>query len=125
MELFELTLRELRELLERKQTSSTEITTSVLNRINQVDKELKAFITINDAAALAQAAQIDARAEYPGITGIPYALKDIFCTRGLRTTCSSRILENFVPVYDAHVVQKLHRANSVLVGKLNMDEFAM
>ncbi len=125
MELFELTLHELRELLEQKQASSTEITTSVLNRIDHVDKELKAFITINDAAALAQAAQIDARAEYPGITGVPYALKDIFCTRGLRTTCSSRILENFVPVYDAHVVQKLNKANSVLVGKLNMDEFAM
>lgn len=125
MELFELTLHELRELLGRKEASSTEITTSILNRIAHVDEEVKAFITIDEAGALAQAAQFDKNADYAGITGVPYALKDIFCTRGLKTTCSSRILENFIPTYDAFVVQKLKQANGVLTGKLNMDEFAM
>lgn len=125
MELFELTLHQLRELLGHKETSSGEITASVLQRIAGVDEEVKAFITLNSSIAMARAVEIDEKAEYSGITGIPYALKDIFCTRGLKTTCSSRILENFVPVYDAHVVQRLNNQNGVLVGKLNMDEFAM
>jgi aspartyl-tRNA(Asn)/glutamyl-tRNA(Gln) amidotransferase subunit A len=125
MELFELTLHELQQLMGQGKTSSTEITTSILNRIADVDTEVKAFITINGTEALAQAADIDKRADYSGITGIPYALKDIFCTRGIKTTCSSRMLENFVPTYDASVVEKLKQANGVLIGKLNMDEFAM
>lgn len=125
MELFKLTLHELQELLGHKETSSAEITASVLNRIKAVDEEVKAFITINNNEAMDQAAKIDDQAEYKGIAGIPYALKDIFCTRGIKTTCSSRILENFIPMYDAFVVKKLKQENGVLVGKLNMDEFAM
>jgi aspartyl-tRNA(Asn)/glutamyl-tRNA(Gln) amidotransferase subunit A len=125
MELFEFTLHELREMLAKHMTTSTEITSSILERIAAVDPEVKAFITVSDSQALERAGKIDETSDYTGITGIPYALKDIFCTRGLKTTCSSRILENFVPVYDAHVVQKLNEQNGVLVGKLNMDEFAM
>lgn len=125
MELYELTLHELQDLLARKETSSSEITASVLQRIAMVDDKVKAFVTVTEDDARTTAADIDAKGSYAGITGIPYALKDLFCTRGIKTTCSSRMLENFVPTYDATVVQKLKQQQGVLVGKLNMDEFAM
>src|SRR5438105_2224777 len=95
-------------------------------------KELNAFISVDESHALAAAKAADENRSGRGnagdagpLTGIPLAHKDIFCTRGLRTTCGSRMLENYVSPYDAHVVEQLERAGTVLVGKCNMDEFAM
>lgn len=125
MELFELTIHELQDLLSRKETSSQEISKAVLARIKSVDQQVKAFLTLTEEQALHNAAELDKTGRYGGIAGIPFALKDIFCTRGVKTTCASRILENFTPTYDCTVAQKLLAANGMLVGKVNMDEFAM
>jgi len=125
LELFELTLHELIDKLNKKEASSKEIVKSIIDRINDVDKKVRAFITVDEENALAKAQEYDKTGEYKGILGIPYALKDIICTRGLRTTCSSKMLEDFVPTYDATVARKLKEEKGVLVGKLNMDEFAM
>src|SRR5260221_2206621 len=91
-------------------------------------EELNAFISVDEAGALAAATRADelrSNGNATPLTGIPIAHKDIFCTRGLRTTCGSRMLENYVSPYDAHVVEQLERAGTALVGKCNMDEFAM
>lgn len=125
MELHKLTVHELQDLLARKETSSQEITQAVFTRIKAVDEQVQAFITLTEESAWHQAAELDSQ-EQPGrIAGIPFALKDIFCTRGVKTTCSSRILENFIPTYDCTAARKLLDEQGVLVGKLNMDEFAM
>lgn len=125
MELYELTLHELQEMLARRDVSSTEIVKSIFSRINAVEDKVKAFITLTEASALQQAGEIDKDGAYPGIAGIPLGLKDIFCTRGVKTTCGSRILENFVPAYESTASARLHQQQGILVGKLNMDEFAM
>jgi aspartyl-tRNA(Asn)/glutamyl-tRNA(Gln) amidotransferase subunit A len=128
MEIFELTIHELHDKLKRKEVSSVEATKAVLARIEAVDGKVNAFITVTPEEALASAAAADKRiaaGEMTALTGIPIALKDIFLTRGIRTTCASNILANFTPPYDATSWSKLKEQGAVLVGKLNQDEFAM
>ena len=127
-ELHELTIAEAHDLLERREISSTELTRAVLDRISAVDERIRAYVTVTEDVALAQAASADRRIEAGDagpLTGIPVCIKDVLITRGVRTTCSSRMLENFVPPYDAHVIEQLNAAGAVMVGKSNMDEFAM
>lgn len=125
MELYELTLHELMNMHQSKETSSEEITSSVFERIHQVEDNIKAFITLDEENARLKAKKSDQDNRQGDIAGMPFGLKDIFCTRGLKTTCASLILENFVPTYDAAAAAKLNEAGGILVGKLNMDEFAM
>jgi aspartyl-tRNA(Asn)/glutamyl-tRNA(Gln) amidotransferase subunit A len=122
------TLSELAQALARKEVSSVELTRVFLERAQRLNPELNAFVTLNPEASLAQARAADKRiaaGQAQALTGIPVALKDIFCTKGWLTTCGSKILSNFVAPYDAHVVEKLHGAGAVSLGKTNMDEFAM
>ena len=121
---------ELSAALARKQVSSVELTGAFLDRIAKLNAELNAFVWPEKTRshALAQARRADerrGRGEAGPLTGIPIAFKDIYCTKGLHTTCGSRMLENFVSPYDAHVVEQFDRAGGVLLGKCNMDEFAM
>ena len=123
-----LTIHEAHRLLKTKQLSSVELTRDYLERISQIDPEVRAFITVTDELALQQAQKADeliARNGAGPLAGIPVLLKDIMCTRGIRTTCASKILENLVPPYDATVVEKLKDCGAVIIGKANMDEFAM
>ncbi|MGD8808396.1 MAG: Asp-tRNA(Asn)/Glu-tRNA(Gln) amidotransferase subunit GatA [Gammaproteobacteria bacterium] len=122
------TLAQLSKALQAGEISSRELTQALLDRIDALDDALNCFITITPELALAQADAADARiarGEASALTGIPVAHKDIFCTRGIRTSCGSRMLHNFVSPYDATVVSKLAGAGAVLLGKTNMDEFAM
>ena len=128
MELFDLTLHELSEKLRRRELSSVEATGAMLARIEATDKNVNAFITVTPEQALRDADAADRRiatGEGEPLTGIPIALKDIFLTQGVRTTCASRILENFIPPYSATAWEKLKERGMVLLGKLNQDEFAM
>ena len=128
MSLHDKTLRQLRDGLQQGDFSSRELTQHFLDRINALDGELNSFITVTAEQALAQADAADqARASGKAgvLNGVPIAHKDIFCTRGVRTSCASRMLDNFVSPYDATVVQNLHAAGVVMLGKTNMDEFAM
>lgn len=125
MALHELTLHELQEKLHNKEVSSEEIVKAILSRIKTVEHKIQAFITLDEESALDKARQLDAQGEFSSIAGIPYGLKDIICSQGMKTTCASKILENFMPFYDATVASRLKEAGGVLVGKLNMDEFAM
>ncbi len=124
----QLTIHEAHRLLKSKQLSSVELTRACLEHISQAEPEVHAFVTITEELALKQARQADeliaAGAPNP-LTGIPVLIKDIMCTKGIPTTCSSKMLENFVPPYDATVVEKLNERGAVLIGKANMDEFAM
>jgi aspartyl-tRNA(Asn)/glutamyl-tRNA(Gln) amidotransferase subunit A len=122
------TLAELTAALSAKQVSSVELTRACLERIRALNGELNAFITVDEARAMEAARRADARrakGEGAPLLGIPLAHKDIFCTRGMLTSCGSRMLANFVSPYDAHVVEQLDAAGAVTVGKCNMDEFAM
>ena len=129
MELYDLTIHELHDMLTRGETTSRAVTESVLSRIQVVDDRVKAYITVTEDAARAQAAEADKRlaAKDAGsmMLGIPVAIKDNMCTAGIRTTCASKILGNFIPPYDATVVRRLKQAGSVICGKPNLDEFAM
>jgi len=114
--------------LSERRISSVELTRLFLARIASLNPKLNAFITVDEAGALAAARRADerrARGEAGPLEGIPVAHKDIFCTRGMRTTCGSRMLADFVSPYDAHVVERFAAAGAVLLGKTNMDEFAM
>ena len=122
------TVTQLSASLRQRKFSATELTQSLLARVERAQPELNAFISIEAESALAAAAAADRRlaaGDAPALTGIPIAHKDLFCTEGVRTTCGSRMLANFVSPYDATVVARLRAAGSVLVGKTNMDEFAM
>jgi aspartyl-tRNA(Asn)/glutamyl-tRNA(Gln) amidotransferase subunit A len=121
------TITELAKSLRSKEFSSVELTHAYLDRIKQYS-ELNCFITVTEEHALAQAAAADkmlATGNAPLLTGIPIAQKDIFCTNGIKTSCGSKMLDNFIAPYDATVVEKFNQAGSVMLGKLNMDEFAM
>jgi aspartyl-tRNA(Asn)/glutamyl-tRNA(Gln) amidotransferase subunit A len=128
MELHQLTIHELQEKLKEGKTSAVKITESVFQRIDAVEERVHSYIRLMKKEALAAASQSDKEIKNGNIkplTGIPIALKDIVCTKGIATTCGSHILHNFVPPYDATVVEKLRNAGAVFVGKANMDEFAM
>ena len=128
MELAHLTIHEVHGKLSRREISARELTESALARIAAVEERVHAFITLDREGALAQAAAADrllAAGETNPLCGIPLAIKDVLCTRGLRTTCGSKILENFLPPYDAAVIEKLKAAGAVILGKASMDEFAM
>ncbi len=122
------TLAELAQALRAKHCSSEELTRHFLQRIQQHDGQLNSFITVTEEAALTAARAADqrlARGEAGPLSGIPFAQKDIFCTQGVKTSCGSKMLDNFIAPYDATVVSKLNEAGVVMLGKTNMDEFAM
>src|SRR6266511_415416 len=129
MTLASLTVHELGARFRRGETRPTEAAQAYLDRIEALDPQVRAFLTVTRDEALKDAAAADARfttgTPLGPLDGIPIALKDVLCTRGIRTTCGSKILERFVPPYDATAVARLHAAGAVMLGKTNMDEFAM
>lgn len=123
-----MTVAEASELLARRELSAVELATAHLERIDRLNGSLNAYLTVTADVALLQAQQADlrlSRGEGGPLTGIPLAVKDIISTRGLPTTCGSRILEGYVPQYSATTVERLEASGAVLLGKTNMDEFAM
>jgi aspartyl-tRNA(Asn)/glutamyl-tRNA(Gln) amidotransferase subunit A len=127
-ELNRLTITEARDLLRKREISARELTRACLDQIKLVDPKLNAFITVCAREAHEQAEAADARlaaGDAPSLCGIPVAIKDIYATKGVRTTCASKILETFVPPYDASVIAKLRANGAIFVGKANLDEFAM
>ena len=127
-ELYELTAHEAQASLSKRQVSARELTQAVLDRIEAVDSRVRAYLSVTGELALKQADEADerlARGEGEPLTGVPIAIKDNMCTKGVRTTCGSLMLEHFVPPYDAHVIERLRDAGAIIVGKTNMDEFAM
>jgi aspartyl-tRNA(Asn)/glutamyl-tRNA(Gln) amidotransferase subunit A len=129
MELFEMTAHELHDLLVRKEVSAKEITQAVLGRVAAVEDKVKSYITLTPEAALAQAGDIDkqiaAGETIAPLAGIPAAVKDVFCTEGVETTCAAKILQGFIPPYNATVMDRLQQNGMVMIGKTNCDEFAM
>ncbi len=126
--LYSLSISELAPLLARREVSPVEVTERILDRIQEMDGQLNSYLTVDVEGAKAQAKDAEARlgrGEATALTGIPLALKDVLTTKGLRTTCGSKILDNFVPLFDATVCAKLREAGAVFLGKVNMDEFAM
>lgn len=122
------TIAELSQELAKGSVSSVELTKACLERINNSQKTLNCFITVTPELALKQAAEADklrSQGKAQALTGIPIAHKDIFCTKGIKTSCGSRMLDNFIAPYDASIVSKLMAAGTVMLGKTNMDEFAM
>jgi len=127
-DLHQLTISQAHQLLKEKKVSSVELTKASLARLTKVEDKVHACVTITEEAALEQAKNADkaiGSGKIKPLTGIPALIKDVMCTRGIKTTCSSKILENFVPPYDATVIEKLKASKAVLLGKTNMDEFAM
>lgn len=129
MEIYELTVHELMDKLDKKELTSAQITESYLKRIDEKEPDIQAFVTQNKENALEKAKKIDEKREsgeeLSKFAGIPIGIKDNMCTKGERTTCSSKMLENFVSPYDATVIKKVNKEGMISLGKLNMDEFAM
>ena len=126
MELTQLTIAEAHQGLKKKEFSAVDLTKAYLKRIEETDGKLHSYITVTKEVALAQAEKADADGKFANpLAGIPMNLKDIICTAGIRTTACSKILENFVPPYNAHVYDRLLKAGAVLLGKSNTDQFAM
>jgi aspartyl-tRNA(Asn)/glutamyl-tRNA(Gln) amidotransferase subunit A len=127
-ELNKLTIADAQAKLRKREISSRDLTRACLDRIAAVEPKLNAFITVTEREALEQADAADqrlAKADAPPLCGIPLGIKDIYATKGVRTTCASKILDNFVPPFDATVIARLRAEGAVFVGKANMDEFAM
>lgn len=129
LNLYELTLHEVRDKIRQREISAKDLLDSVFDRIDAVEDSVSAYISISKDEAYKKAKEIDdkiaAGENYGDLTGIPIALKDNICTEGIKTTCASKMLDNFVPPYDAEVYSRLKAAGAVLIGKTNMDEFAM
>jgi aspartyl-tRNA(Asn)/glutamyl-tRNA(Gln) amidotransferase subunit A len=129
MSLFDQKMTDLQELLHKKEISVTDLVKESYNRIKDVDEKVQAFLTLDEENALSQASALDSKlvnGEHSGsLFGMPIGIKDNIVTKDLRTTCSSKILENFQPIYNATVMDKLQAAGTITIGKLNMDEFAM
>jgi len=128
VELYSLTIHELHELLKKREVSSKEATESVLKRMESIDEKVNSYITVTHKLAMEQAKRADEnikQGKVNTLTGIPLAIKDILCIKGVRTTCGSRILENFIAPYDATVIKRLKEKGAVFIGRTNMDEFAM
>jgi aspartyl-tRNA(Asn)/glutamyl-tRNA(Gln) amidotransferase subunit A len=129
MDLHELSIQQAHELLSSRQISSEELTRAYLERIQRLDPQIKSYVTVSEESALEQARDADQRIatgeNLNPLTGIPYSAKDSLSTRGVRTTCSSKILENYKPFYDSTAIKKLKSTYSALLGKTNMDEFGM
>lgn len=126
--ILDMTIAQLKELLRKKEMSSVELATYYLDRIKKYDGEILSYLKITEEYALDMARQADkkiANGEDAPLRGIPFGMKDILCTKGIETTCGSKILKGFIPPYDATVIQKLNEAGYVHLGRLNMDEFAM
>ena len=129
MEITELTVHELQEKLAAKELTITEITKAYVDRINEKEKDVQAFITLQTDEAMKKAEEIEAKVNNGEVNsafaGIPIGIKDNLCTKGVKTTCASKMLENFISPYDATVTEKLNEAGLISLGKMNMDEFAM
>lgn len=129
MDLYKSTAHELHDKLVKKEISSVELTNALYERIDAVEDQVRAYVTLDKENALVQAAKVDAMIaggeKIAPLAGIPGAIKDNICTKGLLTTCSSKMLSNVVPIYDAHVIKKLRAEETIFLGKTNMDEFAM
>ena len=126
--MYEKTIIEQAKALRSGEVSSVELTETYLTRINQLNKTINAFISINKQGALQQAAEADQRLKTSNatlLTGIPIAHKDLFCTKGIKTTCASKMLSNFIPPYESHVTEQYKNHGAVMLGKTNMDEFGM
>ncbi|MBQ8298925.1 MAG: Asp-tRNA(Asn)/Glu-tRNA(Gln) amidotransferase subunit GatA [Clostridia bacterium] len=125
----ELTAHEIREAYESKELKVTDVVKAFYEKIKVDDEKIKGYITLCEEEAIAQAeaiqAKYDAGEKMGALAGVPIAIKDNMCTRGVKTTCASRMLENFIPPYDATVIKKLKDAGAIILGKVNMDEFAM
>lgn len=129
MDLYKSTAHELHDKLVNKEISSVELTKVLYERIDEVEGDVQAYITLDKDNALAQAAKVDAKIaageKIAPLAGIPGAIKDNICTKDLLTTCASKMLANVIPIYDAHVIEKLREEDTIFLGKTNMDEFAM
>ena len=123
MDLYKSTAHELHDKLVNKEISSVELTKALYERIDAVEEQVKAYVTLDKENALAQAAKVDAMIaageKIAPLAGIPGAIKDNICTKGLLTTCSSKMLANVVPIYDAHVIKKLRAEETIFLGKTN------
>jgi aspartyl-tRNA(Asn)/glutamyl-tRNA(Gln) amidotransferase subunit A len=129
MELYQKTIHEIATDLKAKKFSSVELTKATMAHLKAVEPKLQSFITVTEEVALAQAAEADKRLasgnNVTPLTGVPLGIKDLLCTKGVQTTCASKMLEGFKPPYNATVVERLNAAGAIMVGKTNMDEFAM
>jgi len=125
VKLYQLTVQKIGEMLARREIKAQEVLESVSERISQVEHRIQAFTTLTLESARDAAMDFDNRGKITGLAGIPCGIKDNLCTRGVKTTCASKMLEEFIPPYDATAVNKLKTAGAVMVGKMNMDEFAM
>lgn len=123
MNITELTVHELQEKIKNKELTVTEITKAYADRINEKEKDVQAFVTITEKEAKEKLKEVESSTSK--LAGIPIGIKDNICTKGVKTTCSSKMLENFVAPYDATVMEKINEEGMVSLGKLNMDEFAM